>query len=330
MKILIIKLGAIGDVLRTTSILQGLKEKYKADVWWVVKENVVNILKNNEYIDKILIFGKDEVKEDIDMVISLEDNIEGCEVVKNIKYKDLIGIYPENKKKKYTPSEWFDMSLISRFGKEKADKLKAKNKKTYQELISEMLGIKHGEIILNLQKKELDFAKEFAKKHDISKSDLVIGLNTSAGKRWQLKKLSTEKTIALANKLNKEFKAKIILFGGEEEIERNKEIIEKVDFNIIDAGCDNSLLEFAALINLCNLVVTSDSLALIIATALKRKVVCFFGPTSSTEIELYGLGKKIIPKLECVCCYKKKCDKKPNCIDLIKVEDIVNAVKELR
>ena len=43
-------------------------------------------------------------------------------------------------------------------------------------------------------------------------------MNTSAGKRWQLKKLGIEKTIELANKLNEELKAKIILFGGKEEV----------------------------------------------------------------------------------------------------------------
>jgi len=328
MKILIIKLGAIGDVLRTTSILQGLKEKYNAEVWWLVKENAIDILKNNNYIDKIVVFG-DGIKEEFDLVISLEDNMEGCEIVSKLKYKNIIGVYLEGNKIKYTPSEWFDMSLISRFGKEKADKLKAKNKKTYQQLISEMLDIKPGEIILNLGENEKKIAKEFAIKHDIIKEDLVIGLNTSAGKRWQLKKLNIAKTVELANKLNEDFKAKIILFGGKKEVERNKKIVENVNFNIIDAGCNNSLLDFAALINLCNVIVTSDSLALMIAIALKRKIVCFFGPTSISEIEMYGLGKKIFPKLECLCCYKKECDKKPNCMDMIKVEEIVDAVKGL-
>lgn len=328
MKILIIKLGAIGDVLRTTSILYGLKKKYNGEIYWIVKRNAVDILEDNEFIDKILVFG-DKIEEEFDLVVSLEDNEEGCDVVKNIKYKKIIGVYPENNEIKYTLSGWFDMSLISKFGKERADELKAKNKKTYQQLIGEMLDIEPSESILNLTKKERKFSEKFAKENDISKDELVIGLNTSAGGRWQLKKLSIEKTIELANKLNKELKAKVVLFGGKEEVERNKETKKGVDFDIIDAGCDNSLLEFSALVNLCKVVVTSDSLALIIAVALKKKVVCFFGPTSAAEIELYGLGKKIVPNLGCVCCYKKQCDKKPNCMDVISVDEIFDGVKEL-
>ncbi len=329
MKLLIVKLGAIGDVIRTTSILKGLKEKYNASIYWVTKEDAVDVLKNNKLIDKIFVFNKDEIKEEIDLVISLEDNEEGCEFVSKLEYKDVIGVYSDNKKISYTPSEWFDMSLVSRFGKERADELKVENKKTYQQLLGEMLDIDISEPILNLTKKKKKISEKFAMENNISKGDLVIGLNTSAGKRWKFKRLDIKKTIILANRLNKEFKAKIILFGGKEEIERNKKIKNGVSFEIIDAGCDNSLLEFAALIGLCSVVITSDSLALNIAIALKRKVVVFFTVTSAAEIDLYGRGKKIVSKIDCVCCYRKECDKKMNCVDMIKVDDIVKGVKEV-
>ena len=37
-------------------------------------------------------------------------------------------------------SAWFDMSLISSFGKEKADELKMSNRKAYQEFMFAMIG----------------------------------------------------------------------------------------------------------------------------------------------------------------------------------------------
>ena len=42
-----------------------------------------------------------------------------------------------------------------------------------------------------------------------------------------------------------------------------------------------------------------------------------FGPTSWAEIELYGLGEKVVPEMECLSCYKTSCDFVPNCMDLI-------------
>ena len=331
MKILVIKLGAIGDVLRTTSILKGLKEKYKAKIDWLTRENSYEILMNNRLIDNVFVIEDFKLKEKYDLVINLDEELEACRTATEAG-KKIVGCYLENNEIKYTDDsrEWFDMGLASRLGKEKADELKKRNKKTYQGIISGILGIKQAEIMLSLDKAELEFAGEFAEKNNIKKKDLVIGLNTGAGKRWQFKRLGEEKTAELADRLAKELNAKVILFGGKDEKVRNMKIKSLAKEKIIDAGCDNSLLEFAALLNLCNVVVSSDSLALNIALALKKKVVVFFGPTSPTEIEMYGLGKKIVPDLGCVCCYKRECDIKPNCMMAIKVEDIFNAVKELK
>ncbi len=344
MEILIIKLGAIGDVIRTTSILPGLKEKYKnCSIGWVTKKESYYILKNNKLIDNMYLISeinreknslnKNFFLKEYDLIINLDDDYEASELISKLNYKKVIGAYLANNnylannQLVYTKdsSLWFDMGLISIFGKQKADVLKAKNKRTYQEIMYKILGLEYRkqEPILMLNEEELNFGKKFSQKNDIKLSNLVIGINTGAGGRWQDKKLSIEKTAELINKLgkfhnmNKIDYIKLILFGGPEERERNKKIIQlvktnkvigKVIDNIIDAGCDNSLMEFASLVNLCNILVTSDSLALHIGTALKKKIIVFFGPTSSSEIELYSRGIKIIPKKGCLCCYKQRCD----------------------
>lgn len=335
-EILIIKLAAIGDVLRTTAILKGLKESYlNPKIIWVTKKESYELLKGNQYIDRI-IFIEHASKElgniNFDLVISLDDEDEACELATKINKKKLIGAHFRNNKKIYTEdsSEWFDMGLISKYGKEKADKLKKINKKTYQEIISNILGIKPSELILNLGKKEIEFAKEFAEKQNTKENDFVVGLNTGAGGRWQLKKLSIEKTAELADRLYTQLNAKVILFGGPEETERNQRIKEKAKTSIIDAGCHNTLRQFAGLINLCDILVASDSLAMHIGIALKKKTIAFFTVTSPTEIEGYGRMIKIVPPIECICCYKKTCDKKPNCMDLIKIEDIIEAIKSVK
>ena len=333
MKILIIKLGAIGDVIRTTSILSGLREKHKScEIDWVTKKEAFDVLKNNKLIDKNYILDNDinnKLKNNIyDLIICLDDDYEACELASSLNC-NIVGAYLKNNERVYTKdsSLWFDMGLISRFGKQKADELKAKNKMTYQEIIYKILKLnyKKQEPILNLDGKELDFGKNFAIKDNIKKKDIVIGINTGAGGRWQDKKLSIKETKELIDKLNTRINAKLILFGGPEEKERNKEIKNSAKTKIIDAGCGNSLMEFASLVNLCNILVTSDSLALHIGTALKKKIVVFFGPTSSSEIELYSRGIKIIPKKGCLCCYKPKCDIPPQ----YDIDEMVKAVKRL-
>jgi heptosyltransferase-2 len=333
MRILIIKLGAIGDVLRTTSILQGLKDKYSGcSIDWITKKGSADMLKGNKFIDNVFLIDglKDGIKgKGYDLVISLDDEDEACRIATDIGKKKVVGAYFDGDVKKYSPdsSEWFDMGLISRFGKEKADELKKENKKTYQQIISGMLGIESSELVLNLDDGELKFAEKFAEKEGIGRKDLVVGLNTGAGGRWQLKKLSSEKSARLADRLHEELNAKVVLFGGQGEKERNENIKNLAKTDIIDAGCDNSLREFASLVGLCNVLVASDSLAMNIAIALKKKVVVFFGPTSSSEIEVYNRGRKVVAPIECVCCYKKTCDVKPNCMDKLMVDDVFDSVK---
>src|SRR3989338_3544741 len=179
MDILIIKLGAIGDVIRTTSILLGLKKKYKdCRIEWATKKSAFDVLNNNNLIDKIYLIDdlKGKLNKKYGLVISLDDDFEACELASTVDSEKIIGAYLENDGKTYTKDSalWFDMGLISSFGKRKADELKAKNTETYQSLMYKILGLKYEkqEPVLNLDKGALQFAEKFMKKNNIKKSDL--------------------------------------------------------------------------------------------------------------------------------------------------------------
>jgi heptosyltransferase-2 len=83
---------------------------------------------------------------------------------------------------------------------------------------------------------------------------------------------------------------------------------------------------FAAIVSHCDVVVSGDTLAMHIALALGRRSVVLFGPTSVAEIEMYELGEKVAPAMTCLGCYKTACDFVPNCMDLITVEMVEQAV----
>jgi heptosyltransferase-2 len=55
-------------------------------------------------------------------------------------------------------------------------------------------------------------------------------------------------------------------------------------------------------------LVTSDSLALHMAIARDVRTVGFFAPTSAAEIELYGLGEKVVSTASDYCSYKPDAD----------------------
>src|SRR5690606_6565214 len=101
--------------------------------------------------------------------------------------------------------------------------------------------------------------------------------------------------------------------GGPEERERNRGLRAALERHadelaVLDAGTDNGLLEFAALVDACDLLVTSDSLALHVALARGVPLVAFFAPTSADEIELYGLGEKVRSTAPDYCSYRPDAD----------------------
>ncbi len=96
---------------------------------------------------------------------------------------------------------------------------------------------------------------------------------------------------------------------------------------MIDTGCDNTLGQFAALVNLCDLVVTGDTTALHIAIGLRKNVVAIFGPTCAPEIELYGRGAKVRTPLSCAPCYRRSCEISPSCMEAIPVDEVMEKIR---
>ena len=57
MNILIIKIGALGDVVRTSFIAQALKEKYNSNnpkIFWITSDKAKPLFINNPYIYRII------------------------------------------------------------------------------------------------------------------------------------------------------------------------------------------------------------------------------------------------------------------------------------
>ena len=121
----------------------------------------------------------------------------------------------------------------------------------------------------------------------------------------------------------------IILFGGPEEAKQNDMLLAGAPSNVVNAGCHNPLPEFASLINLVDVLITGDTLALHVGLALRKKIVAYFGPTAPWEVDLFGMGEKIIAPVDCIACYRSTCDKSQKCSDLVSIGDIMAAVDSM-
>ncbi len=331
-KILLIKLDAPGDVLRTTSLLPGLKKRFpECYLTWITRAGSLPLFLHNPLVDRVLPLQPDGLVSILSETFDLSLNLDTSPLSSSLQ-----ALVRAGEKKGFTldgsgrvapcgpeAETWLEMSVF--------DNLKRANRKTCQTLIREIAGLPppDGEIVLNLSPEEIARGGEFARENGLREDDLAIGFNTGGGRRWKWKKWTREGTLALARLCRDRLGAKILLYGGPEEEERNAWLVREGEGLFIDTGCRNDLRTFFALLNLSRLLVTSDTLALHAAAGLKKKVVALFGPTSAAEIELYGRGEKVAAPVPCVCCYRTDCAVEPNCMESIDPETVFAAVRRL-
>ena len=325
--ILIVKTGALGDVLRTTSILPGLRERYTdCRVTWITAPAAVDLVRSNPLVAEVVALdvksahAVDELQARLsrtawDRVLSFDDEEPLCRLVSALPTKRLSGAYLESDgRRAYTPDvgPWFDMGLLSVHGKQVADRMKVDNRRSHPEILTSMLGLPMGKPELEFEPRHADFARAFFERHAPAAGGPLVGLNTGAGGRWRSKMLTPECTADVAERVSRALGGRVtfVLFGGADERERNTRIagLLRERVRVADAGVDNALLEFAALVARCDLLVTSDSLALHVALARNVRCVAFFAPTSAAEIEMYGLGEKVVSTAPDYCSYKPDAD----------------------
>lgn len=332
MNILIVKTAALGDVMRCTSVLPGLREQFpEAQLTWLTAPAARDLVFHHPLIDRVetcdprsadSVAGIRPLLDATvwDWIISLDDEEPLCDLVSGLRCvpggKGITGASrAADGNRVYSPdvAEWFDMGLLSVFGKEEADRRKILNQRTHPAIFADMLGVAPGHPELPLPTGALRFGGEFYAAHDPEHRGLRIGLNTGSGGRWHSKQLPVDRVAEVAARLATELDVSFVLLGGPEEEDRNaalmkalKEVVEPSRLH--DAGTRNALLDFAAIIDGLDLLLTSDSLALHLAIARRVPVVAFFAPTSAAEIELYGRGEKVVSNSPDYCSYKRDAD----------------------
>lgn len=310
MKILIIKLGALGDVVRTSYFLQGLRQKAGAgvQVTWITLKHALPLLQHRPDIDTLLTFediANKKVRwggEEFDWVISLDDEPQACGLLQSITWKKLTGAYLNNNKVDYTEdaARWFEMGLVSHLGKEKADSLKKLNQKTHDQIFAGILGIgAPAPIYYNG-----DAATKVARRLLEGNSGNLLGLNLSAGNRWLNKRLDqTQAKNLIKNLSNAGFP--MLLLGGVEDAEYNNWLSKETGCPVLPPV---SLEVFAAIIGQLKTIIVADTLALHLAIAQRIPSVSFFAPTSAAEINTFGRGLKVASTAPDYCNYKSNAD----------------------
>ena len=331
-KILIINLDAMGDILMTTAQLPALKRKFpESTIYWVTLKSALKLLYNNQYVYQIFEYNVESIsilKEmNFDYIMNIDKSQRSCALLNLVAAKRKLGfglnadgkIFPVNEGAYYNYNLGMD------------DNLKFKiNKRTGQEYLAETLELDYSddEYVFNFTDEEQIFIEGYKKSVGISDNDFIVGFNTGCSELYPNKKMTIEQHIYLIEKLLKKKKYKIVLFGGPEDIERNREIYSHFEGKIINTPANKGVRKGACYENIADIVITGDSFGMHLAIALKKYIIVWFGVSCWSEIELYNRGVKLYQEdLFCSPCWKKSCPYDLECIKMIDLDKIVSEVE---
>lgn len=292
-RILIIKLGAAGDVIRTTPLLRKIwKEKPHAHITWLtdfpelVPKNVDSIvdysLKNIAWL----------VNREYDILISLDKDKEAISVAEKVLSKTKFGFGMDA----FGRCRVFNDLAIHKLETGLFDDISRKNIKSYPQEMFELCGYSFSgeEYVLDVIPNE---------QWNLNHSKKIIGLNTGCGGRWTARLWSDTNWIVLAQML-RENNYEVIWLGGQQEDAKNKKYCSAAGGHYFGHF---KIEKFISLMHECDVVVSQVTMAMHIAIGLKKNLVLMNNIFNKNEFELYGRGRIIEPATPCGCYYTPVC-----------------------
>ena len=318
-KILFIKLGAIGDVIRTTPLLEKYRKEYgDCHFSWIThtpqvvpKEQVDLICKWNESSVAFL------ADQEFDIAINLDKDKEACMLLTHVKARKKYGFLWKDGHINVA-TENAEHKLITGF----FDHISKKNTKNYLEEIFEICHFEFNleEYQINLNTSLSDLWQTRFK--ELAGDKIIIGLNTGCGLRWKTRLWPSEYWISLIKELDKKGYF-CLLMGGPDEDEMNRYYQSQTSAEYL--GTFN-LEEFIAITNNTDIIVTPVSMMMHIALALKKQLMLFHNIFNVHEFELYDRGVIIEPTSGCDCYFGNFCTREKSCMNDISVQDVLSNI----
>lgn len=334
-KILIFKMGAIGDVIMTTPFVRQLRKKFpKAQIDYLVGNIASKVLIGNKNIDNLVkfdekIFTKKKIFSWLSLILKIrKQNYDMIFVLDKHKFFNITALFFGIKKR-----VGFD-----RLGKEGVlltDKVYFDGSKHEIFYYLDLIKGNHKDLKTEIfpSREDEKYSEKIFKKYSLKNNKTICiapGGANNPGQSVMLKLWPKERFLELITKLSVKFK--VILVGDKNDKPTTKYITDRVKKNVVDLVGEASIPQTVAIMKKCRMVICNDTGPLHMATASNDKIIALFGPTDPKRFGPLSKKSKILykPSKCCPCndifgsfdkCQDNKCMKK------IDAEAVLNAAR---
>ena len=342
-KVLFVRMSYMGDILHATPAARMIKQAHPDwELTWIVTPSLVDMLKENPYVDQVITWERDayeahskklHVRTMWTMWWELYQRLRSMhfDIAVDVQGRLITGLVLAASGAPLRLGMGGTKELNWLFTNQKTSGTYGHVIERYNQ-VAQLLApgvAASNRMILNLTNEEKSWAREV----------LQVASNKSLGKyrgkkpiialvpgtSWPSKEWPLDHWTELAQRLS--LVANIVYIGGGRERSAADQLPHSD--SVYDWVGRTTLRETAALINQSDLVVSGDTGALHMASALQRPIVALFGPT---DPRLWGpLNENAVTlvaeTVSCRVCRKRKCPKKHgNCMQAITVDRVEQTV----
>ncbi len=324
--ILIIKPGAIGDLLQLTPVIRALKSRYpQAGISLLVgSPSTSELFKYNAHVHETMVFDKAGAHKSFRALLQLWRRL------RRNKYDLVINFQRSNLKTWFLASAAFPCRILV-YHKARSRTVHAVV--NYLETVAP-LGIDAAKMKMSLEITLSAEERAFAKEVIFSLGGAgkpLIALNPGAShpvNRW-----ATDRFAALSDMLTQKLSARVIIIGGKEDIHLADEIAAKTGSKPLNMTGKASLLQLGALLEQCDVLVSGDTGPMHIATAVGTRVVALFGAADPARTGPVGSGHRVIQAADvpCLPCKSRSCNNKAylECMEKIPVSLVFETIRDM-
>ena len=340
-KILLIKLGAVGDLVIASPFFESLRGYYpRSEIILLTGQSSFFTVQNNPNIDRLLI------TDDYSLFRrnSLLQPLEFLRVLLALKKEKFDMVFILHRAWQFNFLA-FLTGASRRVGFARGnegvlltDQVIPQENRNEREIYLDLLRVADISVSTKMTSfymsdEEKGFIDLFYERHRIDEDDILIAIAPGGGvnaksamyiKRWPIGNY-----IQLVKRIHKEMNFRVVVLGGPDDRAIAAQIEQEVP-NIID-GSDLTVGEMASLLQRCNLFIGNDSGPLHVACAMDISSISLFGPTNPMEwAPSEECNTVIYKKVSCSPCFSQgffpDCDHL-SCLTSIQVEEVFGRVK---
>ena len=336
-RILVRGVNWVGDTVLSYPAVQQLKTLFPHSHLAILVSNpLVDLWKTFPYVDEIIPFqkkkGMGSFREDLNLSKSLRERKFDLSVILPRSFRSAFQIYMARIPIRIGYQDE-GRSVFLTHGIHRTNEILHFHRVQYFQKLVEPLGKVESILTSKIFLREEDrrWAEQLLKDSNLSDGRPLIGMNPSAtyglAKCWPPDRFGE-----LGQRLCLKWEATLLLFGKEEERSVAEEILRTPGARGIDLTGQTNLLQLAALLERCRLLVTNDTGTMHVAAAVVTPVIALFGSTDHLVTGPWGEGHVVVKKdVPCSPCLKRVCSTDHRCMKLITVDEVEEAVdKKIR